>query len=78
MTLGSRRETQQKTTSGFSSTFSSRSGFGTASLTHRAPYLFCATCSVVCSRGCVHYLGCLSAIQSEVGRYAPKNMQPKR
>ena len=29
-----------KTTFGLSSIFSSRSGFGTASLTHRAPYLF--------------------------------------
>jgi len=28
--------------------------------------------------GGLHYLGCRSAIQSEVGRYAPKRMQPER
>lgn len=54
MALGSRRDARlsNKATFGLSSTFSSRSGFGTASLTHRAPYLFCVTCAVVCSRGC--------------------------
>ena len=40
--------------------------------------VLCQHVALYVVEGGLHYLGCRSAIQSEVGRYAPKRMQPER